>query len=362
MILLAGATGFTGSLLAEALVQRGQALRVLGRSQTRLDALANRLEGEVETLVADMASPAQLLKALDGIDVVVSAAGAFLSVGDALLRASITTGTAYIDICAEQQYLKTCYEQFESLARRSNCTVVMGMGVAPALADWGASICAKNITSPQITVSHAVENYRPSRGMRQTAMKQMAHPILVWERDRWETAPLSQFQHKAVFPEPFGARDSACFPSAAVVTIPRHVEAERVSGYLAPVGDPAIGKWLSLATSAITPALPALLGSPLGAFLTAESNRDLPFPPVQPEETTFGILVEATGEDKSKTLAIMGSDPYQTTAAIAADAATSLATDAENFPSGMLAPAEAFSASPCLEKLVAKSLLRVFQG
>ena len=325
MILLSGGTGFTGSLLAKALIERGASLRLIGRSQHRLEKLAEKLKGDVELVVADMGVPAALQKAMEGVSVAVSAVGPYQQIGEPFFKAALTTRTPYVDICAEQFFLRDMYERFESKVRRAGIPVVMGMGVAPALADWAANICSEGLVRPAITINHALEKYRPSRGIRQTAMAQMAHPIEIWEQDRWEPVTFSQLTGTTVFPSPYGQRETSCFPAGAVMTIPRHVDAERVIGYLALVGDASFARWFSLATSALTPALPALLNSPVGAFLSAESGRDLPFPPVANHESKFAVLVQASTKNQATQMAVLGADPYETTAQIAAAATIHIA-------------------------------------
>ena len=56
-IVLFGATGYTGRLTAEAMVERGLEPVLAARSQSKLDALAADLSGDLETRTADVSDP-----------------------------------------------------------------------------------------------------------------------------------------------------------------------------------------------------------------------------------------------------------------------------------------------------------------
>ena len=56
-IVLFGATGYTGRLAAEAMVERGLKPVLAARSQDKLDALAADVGGQLETATADVADP-----------------------------------------------------------------------------------------------------------------------------------------------------------------------------------------------------------------------------------------------------------------------------------------------------------------
>jgi dihydroflavonol-4-reductase len=66
-VLVTGASGFIGSRLAAALVERGETVRVLRRAGSRLDGLAGL---PVEHAVGNILDPASLEPAVAGCDVV----------------------------------------------------------------------------------------------------------------------------------------------------------------------------------------------------------------------------------------------------------------------------------------------------
>jgi len=77
-ILIVGATGKTGRILVQKLIDRGQQPRVLVRDQT----LAENLFGSnIQAMIGDVRQIESLLPAMDGIDTVISAIGSRTPVG-----------------------------------------------------------------------------------------------------------------------------------------------------------------------------------------------------------------------------------------------------------------------------------------
>ena len=77
-VLVAGATGQTGSLVVEALVRAGLPVRAMTRRADKASAFGDGIEG----VVADVTEPATLDAAVRGAEVIISTIGASMPVGD----------------------------------------------------------------------------------------------------------------------------------------------------------------------------------------------------------------------------------------------------------------------------------------
>ncbi|MYK37153.1 MAG: SDR family oxidoreductase [Gammaproteobacteria bacterium] len=73
LVLVAGATGGTGSLVVAELVKQGYPVRAFVRDTAKA---AERLGADVEAVVGDLKDPASIAAALDGVGAVINAAGA----------------------------------------------------------------------------------------------------------------------------------------------------------------------------------------------------------------------------------------------------------------------------------------------
>jgi uncharacterized protein YbjT (DUF2867 family) len=86
-ILIYGANGYTGALIAEEAVRRGLKPILAGRNRDALDALAQRLQ--LTRRVFGLADPAGIARGLDGIDLLLNCAGPFSHTAAALLEACL---------------------------------------------------------------------------------------------------------------------------------------------------------------------------------------------------------------------------------------------------------------------------------
>ena len=80
-IVLFGATGYSGRLTAEAMVERGMRPVLAARSRDKLEALAGELGEELELAVADVSDPPSVRALVDKGDVLVTTVGPFVRWG-----------------------------------------------------------------------------------------------------------------------------------------------------------------------------------------------------------------------------------------------------------------------------------------
>jgi short subunit dehydrogenase-like uncharacterized protein len=126
-IVVFGATGYTGRLVAEQLVARGERPVLAGRSAARLEEIAGRLGG-LETRVADVARPSSVFDLLGEGDVLVSLVGPFAKYGEPALRAAIAAGGIYLDSTGEPAFIRRVFEEFGPPAGRAGATLLTAMG------------------------------------------------------------------------------------------------------------------------------------------------------------------------------------------------------------------------------------------
>src|SRR5690348_16920611 len=131
-IVLYGATGYTGGLVARALVAGGARPVLAGRDKGRLDALAERLSlegnGVLETAVAGSESPRQLRELIGAGDVLVSTAGPFVKVGRSAVEAAVDAGAVYLDSTGEPPFIREVFEEFGPRAERTGAVLLTAFG------------------------------------------------------------------------------------------------------------------------------------------------------------------------------------------------------------------------------------------
>jgi len=119
MILVYGAYGYTGELIAREAASRDVEFAVAGRNGTKTRGLGIELGVDSRVFEADQAR-----ENLDGIDVVLNCAGPFADTYEPLVEACLETGTHYADITGELSV-------FEALAERDREAGQAGICLLP---------------------------------------------------------------------------------------------------------------------------------------------------------------------------------------------------------------------------------------
>jgi short subunit dehydrogenase-like uncharacterized protein len=138
-IVLFGATGYTGRLVAASLVRAGASPLLVGRDQGKLRRLAGELGGldvpehtlrsaPLDFAVADVTKPATLRSLLGPGDVLVTTVGPFLRHGKTALRAAIDAGAIYIDSTGEPPFVRRVFLEESDVAAASGAALLPAFG------------------------------------------------------------------------------------------------------------------------------------------------------------------------------------------------------------------------------------------
>ncbi|MGW1799959.1 saccharopine dehydrogenase family protein [Streptomyces sp. NPDC001984] len=142
-IVLFGATGFVGTLTAQYLATHApEDLRwaIAGRDEGRLEALRERLPGGagIGVLRADVAEPATLRALAEDARVVASTVGPYIRYGEELVAACADTGTDYLDLTGEPEFVDLMYVRHEARARETGARLLHACGFDSVPHDLGA--------------------------------------------------------------------------------------------------------------------------------------------------------------------------------------------------------------------------------
>ena len=136
-VVLFGATGFTGGLTAEYLAAHapnGCRWAIAGRSREKLLALRERLAeinplcGDLDLLVADVTDRESLRAVVMRSRVVVTTVGPYLRHGEPLVAVCAETGTDYLDLTGEPEFVDRMYLDHHEAAVASGARIVHSAG------------------------------------------------------------------------------------------------------------------------------------------------------------------------------------------------------------------------------------------
>ena len=126
-IIVFGATGYTGRLVAERLAGAGERPVLAGRSPERLSALAAELGG-LETAHGDVMRSNSVFSLVEEGDVLVTTVGPFAKWGEPAVRAAITRHAAYIDSTGEPAFIRRVFENHGPVAAQAGVPLLPAMG------------------------------------------------------------------------------------------------------------------------------------------------------------------------------------------------------------------------------------------
>ncbi|MFN3862242.1 MAG: saccharopine dehydrogenase family protein [Roseateles sp.] len=132
-LIVFGATGFTGRLVAEYLHSSGAAgarWAIAGRSLDRLARVRDELHlpPAVALLKADAADAAALAALVRRTRVVITTVGPYQLHGEPLATACASGGTDYVDLCGEPLWMARMMTKLTPLAQRSGARIVFSCG------------------------------------------------------------------------------------------------------------------------------------------------------------------------------------------------------------------------------------------
>ncbi|TPG46957.1 saccharopine dehydrogenase family protein, partial [Sphingomonas glacialis] len=130
-IIVYGATGFTGRLVAEYLTQIGaRRWAMAGRSLSKLQEVRDLIGAPADTplLTAMSDDPASLRALCERTKVVLTTVGPYQLYGNDLVAASAETGTAYVDLCGEPAWMRQMIDAHHETAKRTGARIVFSCG------------------------------------------------------------------------------------------------------------------------------------------------------------------------------------------------------------------------------------------
>lgn len=147
-VVLFGATGFTGKLVAEYLAEHaddgGVRWALAGRSKNKLEAVRRDLAAkdealaELPILIADSHDIAALDRLVPKARVVCTTVGPYAEHGKDLARACARHGTSYCDLSGEPHFVRSVIDECHDVARTTRARLVTCAGYDSIPSDLGA--------------------------------------------------------------------------------------------------------------------------------------------------------------------------------------------------------------------------------
>src|ERR687892_945929 len=233
-VILFGATGYTGRLVAEAMVERGMRPVLAARSREKLDALAAELGAGLETTVADVSDPPSVSALVERGDVLVTTVGPFARWGTPAGAAATTAGAHYLDSTGEAAFIREVFERYGPAAERSGCAMLTAFGYdwVPGNLAGGLALREAGDEAVRIDLGYFFTGQaRPSGGTQATMATSLGKPGFAFRDGRVVTERMAKRVRS--FPVRSKQRDAISVGSSEHFALPRIApQLREVNAYL----------------------------------------------------------------------------------------------------------------------------------
>jgi short subunit dehydrogenase-like uncharacterized protein len=348
-IVVFGASGFTGALTAEYLARNapaGTRWALAGRNRSKLEAVRGRVAAldsrwsELPLLHADITDESSVGAVARSADVVITTVGPYLRYGEPLVAACAASGTDYVDLTGEPEFVDQMWLRHHQQAKSSGARIVHACGFDSIPHDLGTLFTVQQLPEG---VPLAVEGFVRVGGTFSGGTYHSAIGVMARMRQAMQVAR----ERRQREPRPLGRR------VRAVSSPPRRTEVGGGWAVPFPTIDPQIvarsasaleryGPDFSYSHNLVAKRLPVLAGLVAGAG-TAVALAQIPPArrallkikdpgegptPEQREKAWFSVRFSGTGGGTRVLTEVAGGDPgYGETSKMLAESALCLAHD-----------------------------------
>lgn len=146
-IIVYGATGYTGRLVAEYLIGKsGLKWAMAGRSADKLAEVRDLIGAPADTplIVADASDPATLDAMAKRANVILTTVGPYQLYGNELVAACVANGTDYTDLCGEPAWMRQKIDAHDAAAKASGARICFSAGFDSIPFDLGVLMLQKH--------------------------------------------------------------------------------------------------------------------------------------------------------------------------------------------------------------------------
>ncbi|KAI8096624.1 saccharopine dehydrogenase [Halteromyces radiatus] len=188
-----GATGFTGELTCEYIIEQkykdlkwaiaGRSLAKLEKTKQNLIKLDESIK-DIDLIIADASNPESLDAFLAQTKVVLSTVGPFIKYGTPLVEACLRQKTHYVDITGEYNWIKSVIEKYHEKAQQENILIIPACGFDSVPSDLGTFMVVDYLArqhqlhTAEVKTSLVKVKGRPSGGTIQTLIESLSDKSL----------------------------------------------------------------------------------------------------------------------------------------------------------------------------------------
>ena len=226
-LMIYGATGFTGLLIARAAAELDCELVLAARASTRLAAVARPLGAPFRAF--SLNEPSAIVDALADIDFVVNAVAPVIAASEALIQACLATRTHYLDVTGELSAFVAAHRH-DAAARARGIMIMPGAGFLIVASDCLAADIATLAPEAKYLRIGIAQSKIFSRGSLKTVFNEARNHVVVRQAGRLTRIPIGRLERPFDYGE--GPRTSFAVSLPDVFTAHLTTGIPNIEGYL----------------------------------------------------------------------------------------------------------------------------------
>lgn len=166
-VLIYGASGYTGKLVAESLAQRNIPFFMAGRSQTNLEAALKIVEqrhgAPVDAVLVEASNAIEeLLPLFQQVDIVINVSGPFMQLGWPIVEACLQANCHYLDTTGEQDWTIAIQEKYGQAFADKNLLLSPANSYMWAAGALAAEVVLETEGIDSLDIVYQIDNALPS--------------------------------------------------------------------------------------------------------------------------------------------------------------------------------------------------------
>jgi short subunit dehydrogenase-like uncharacterized protein len=183
-VLVYGASGYTGKLVAESLAQRDIPFYMAGRTLSRLETAlgvveerhGKKVDAELVSVGHDFSELVQLIKRLE-IKVLINNVGPFMQLGWPVVEACLEAGVHYLDTTGEQDWTAAIGEKYGAAFAAKNLLLCPANSFMWAAGAMAAEVVLENPEVDSLDICYQIDNGLPSEASTKSFLRMVCNDV-----------------------------------------------------------------------------------------------------------------------------------------------------------------------------------------
>ncbi len=195
-VLIYGASGYTGKLVAECLAQRNIPFYMAGRNRERLqqalDVVEQRFGSAVDAEIAVATNtPQDLMPLFERVDVVINVSGPFMQIGWPVVESALEAGCHYLDTTGEQDWTNAVKEKYGQAFADKNLLLSPACSFMWAAGALAAEVALETEGVDSLDIAYQIDNALPSEASTKSFLRMVCNDVsqLYLEQNEFKAWP-----------------------------------------------------------------------------------------------------------------------------------------------------------------------------